>query len=250
MQRNWIRSTLFNISFIFVNLLCCILWLPTLLLPRPLFMKAIVLYHHIIYAVERYVMGLDYEVRGTEHLPKDGAYLVAEKHMSTYETFKLHMMFKDPAIILKRELLWVPLWGIFLKKSDVIAIDRSTPDKARKSIAAGALHIKEQGRPIVIFPQGTRVWPHETPKEKHYKSGIYHVQTTTQLPIIPIATNSGMYWPRSGWLKSSGTVVFKVMPPIEPGLGKSDLMRTLEDQIEKESNALMDEARKAQGDKS
>ena len=242
MKRNIIRSTLFNIAFILVNAICCFLWLPTLLLPRKTYMKAIDVYHYIMLGLEYFILGLRYEIIGQEHIPKDGAYIVAAKHMSTYETFKLHLLFNDPAIILKKELLNIPLWGQFLKKTGVIAIDRSTPEKANESIKAGALNIKDQGRPIIIFPQGTRVWPHDTSKTKRYKSGIYRIQKAIDLPIIPMATNSGSFWPRSGWLKSSGTVTFKCLPAIPTGKTKDRLIKQLENTIETESNALMDQA--------
>lgn len=242
MKRAWIRSSLFNVTFIVVNAICCIVWLPTLLLPRHIYNKTIDVYHYVILAMEYFILGLRYEVIGAEHLPKEGSYIVAAKHMSAYETFKLRMLFNDPAIILKKELLKIPLWGQFLKKSGVIAIDRSTPEKATESIRLGALEMKKKGRPIIIFPQGTRVWPHETSKDKRYKSGIYRIQKATGLTIIPMATNSGCFWPRSGWLKSSGIVTFKFLPPIESGKSKDALMSALEKDIEAESNALIEQA--------
>lgn len=242
MRRAWFRSTVFNITFILVNALCCIIYLPTLLLPRRIYLWFIQLYHYIILALEYLILGLRYEVRGKEHLPSHGSYLVAAKHMSTYETIKLRLLFKDPSIILKKELLSIPLWGQFLKKTDIIAIDRSSPDAATKSIKDGALRMKAQGRPIVIFPQGTRVWPNDTPQEKRYKSGVYRMQAATDLTVVPMATNSGMFWPRSGWLKSSGTVTFKILPPIKPGMEKDDFMKHLEREVEEESLSLMNEA--------
>lgn len=243
MKRAWIRSTLFNVIFILFNAVCCIVYLPTLLLPRPLYLKFIDFYLVMIETLERVFLNLKHEVRGARHLPQDGAYLVAAKHMSTYETFKLHRLFKDPSIILKKELLRIPLWGGFLKKTDVIAIDRSTPDKANSSIRDGALRMQAQGRPVVIFPQGTRVWPHESPQDKRYKAGIHRMQEATGLPVIPMATNSGMFWPRSGWLKSSGTVVFEFLKPIPPGLDKETFMAKLEKQLEENSLSLMNEAK-------
>ncbi|MEM7680071.1 MAG: DUF2125 domain-containing protein, partial [Pseudomonadota bacterium] len=101
---------------------------------------------------------------------------------------------------------------------------------------------KEQGRPIIIFPQGTRVWTHETSKDKRYKPGVWSIQDATKLDIIPMATNSGAFWPRSGWLKSSGVVTFKFLKPIKVGKSKDKLMSALEKDIEAESNALIEEA--------
>ena len=242
-KRAWVRSTLFNIAFIATNAVCCFALLPSLLLPRRAYLVVIQGYHYLLYTLEYFILGLDYQVRGLEHMPRDGAFLVAAKHMSTYETFKLRLLFNDPAIVLKKELLQIPLWGYFLKKSDVIAIDRSTPALAKQSINDGVLRIKEQLRPIIIFPQGTRVWPHESVSDKPYKNGIYRMQEISNLPVIPMATNSGIFWPRSGWLKSSGRVVFEFLPAISPGLPRDQFMDTMSSALEEQSISLMNEAK-------
>jgi 1-acyl-sn-glycerol-3-phosphate acyltransferase len=243
MKRAWIRSSLFNIAFIIVTGVLCVVYIPLLLLPRKWFTGAVRFWIYSITVLEVGILNLTYEVQGKEHLPKDGPFLVAAKHQSPYETFKIRILINDPAIVLKKELLRIPLWGSYLKKSDVIAIDRSTPERALKSLEEGALRIKEQGRPIVIFPQGTRVRPEETPAQKPYKAGIARVQEATNLPIIPLALNSGMFWPRSGWLKSAGKVTFRFLEPIAPGKERRELMRELEEKIEGESSALMNEIR-------
>ena len=243
MKRNYIRSILYNILFFGLTAIACFLCLPALLLPR----KQAMAVPHAFVAVnaflERTVLNLRYEIRGAEHLPQDGSYILAAKHQSAYETMKLHILFKDPAIILKKELLSIPLWGWYLAKSDVIAIDRSSPEAAVKSIQDGARHMKEMGRPIVIFPQGTRVKVDATTKEKPYRVGVARVQEATDLPIIPMAMNAGVFWPRNAFWKSSGTVVFEFLPPVNPGMDRSDLLSHLEEVIETTSNRLMDEAR-------
>ncbi|MCF8495422.1 MAG: 1-acyl-sn-glycerol-3-phosphate acyltransferase [Alphaproteobacteria bacterium] len=243
LKRAPLRSALFDLGFYGLTAIACIALLPALLLPRRAFLGVVNFYHYLVTGLEYGILGLRYEVRGREHLPQNGSYLVAAKHMSPYETLKLRLLFKDPAIILKKELLAIPLWGWFLKKSDVIAIDRAAPD--RDSLNEGALRMKLQGRPIVIFPQGTRVWPHETAQDKPYKSGIARLQATTDLSIIPMATNSGLFWPRSGWLKSPGTVIFEFLKPIPAGGKKEDVMAKLAQEIENKSQALMEEARTA-----
>jgi 1-acyl-sn-glycerol-3-phosphate acyltransferase len=182
-------------------------------------------------------------VRGRENLPTHGAYIIASKHQSEYETLKAHLLFNDPAIILKKELLRIPFFGAYLSKAGVLAIDRSTPERALRSIQTGALIVREQGRPLLIFPQGTRVSPDQSAKDKPYKPGIVRVQDVTQLPIVPMALNSGVFWPKNSWLKSSGTVIFDIMPPIQPGHNRANLMSTLQDLIETRSDALAAEAR-------
>ncbi len=248
LKRAVLRSIVFNILFFICNALLCVVLLPCLLLPRRLYIGVIQGYHYIITALEYVVLGLRYEVRGGEYLPHGSPYIVAAKHQSLYETFKLRMLFQDPAIILKRELLKIPFWGEYLKKTDVIAIDRSNPEHARQSIADGALRVSKRGRPIVIFPQGTRVLPGVSAEQKPYKAGVYYIQHATGLPVIPMATNSGLFWPKKGFLKSSGKVTFQFFPPIDmqalrdEGLDKKDILDHVRNIIEPGSNALMQEA--------
>ncbi|MGB4106895.1 MAG: 1-acyl-sn-glycerol-3-phosphate acyltransferase [Alphaproteobacteria bacterium] len=243
MKRSWLRSALFNIAFLGVTALMCVVYIPFLILPRRVFTGMVRLWIYVVTFFEYTLLGLTYEVRGREHLPKDGAFIVAAKHQSPYETIKLRILLSDPAIILKKELLSIPLWGWYLNKSGVIAIDRGTPERALKSIERGGIEMAQAGRPIVIFVQGTRVKPEETPSDKPYKSGIARIQEATKLPIVPMALNSGLFWPRSGWLKSPGRVVFEFFPPIPPGKHRKELMREMQDKIEAESSKLMNESR-------
>lgn len=245
-----IRSTVFNLFFYIVVGVMCVVMLPTLVLPRRFFMGTVHLFVHTVGFLERTLLGLKYEIRGAEHLPKDGSYILAAKHQSAYETMKLHVLFKDPAVILKKELLLIPLWGLYLKKSGPIAIDRSTPDAAIESIQLGAKQIKAEGRPIVIFPQGTRVSVDATTAQKPYKVGVARIQEATDLPIIPMAMNAGLFWPRNSWFKSPGTVAFEFLPPIEPGLSREELLKKLEHTIEPASISLMNEAKEKQLNKS
>lgn len=243
MKPAYIRSTVFNLCFYVIVGIMCFIMLPTLFLPRRFYMGTVHLFVYTVYFLERTILGLKYEVRGAENLPKGGPYILAAKHQSAYETMKLHVLFKDPAVILKKELLRIPLWGLYLKKSGPIAIDRSTPDSAIESIQEGAKRIKAEGRPIVIFPQGTRVSTDATTDQKPYKVGVARIQEATDLPIIPMAMNAGLFWPRNSWFKSSGTVVFEFLPPIEAGLKRDELLRKLENEIEPASISLMNEAK-------
>ncbi|MGB0719194.1 MAG: 1-acyl-sn-glycerol-3-phosphate acyltransferase [Bdellovibrionales bacterium] len=246
MKRAYIRSILYNIAFYGLTAVACVVCLPALILPRRMAMGVVYAFVHINAFLERWVLGLRYAVRGLEHVPKPGPFIIAAKHQSAYETMKLHILFRDPAVILKKELLHIPLWGWYLRKSDVIAIDRSTPDAAIQSIQSGAQRMKDQGRPIVIFPQGTRVAVGSGATEKPYKVGVARVQEATDLPIIPLAMNSGMFWPRNGFWKSSGTVLFEFLPAIAAGQDRTTVLKTLEHKIEAASESLMDEARQAQ----
>jgi len=238
----FIRSTIFNLLFYGVTLFFCVLLLPLTFLPRRQMMGAVWIFVRSVHLIEKYVMGLDFEVRGRENLPQDKCFIVASKHESPYETFKLHIILNDPAIILKQELLRIPLWGRFLAKSDPIAIDRKKGLKSLKQIVDGAQRMKEQGRPIVIFPQGTRVYIHETPADKPYKPGVAQIHEATGLPIIPLALNTGVFWPRRSWIKHPGKVVFEFLPAVPDDLDSKGIMKDLEFRLEEKSAALAREA--------
>lgn len=243
MKKHILRSTVFNVCFFSITLFFSIAYLPLLLLPRQWYIDAVHFWLHVVKFLEKYVMGITYEIRGQGNLPKNTPYLIAAKHQSAYETFKLHLLFDDPAIILKKELLWIPLWGLHLAKADVIAIDRGTPEKALKSVEDGAQRVAAQGRVIVIFPQGTRVAPGTSAQEKPYKPGIARVQEVTALPIVPMVLNSGSFWPRNSFLKRPGKVVIEFLTPIQTGkMKRKDLMETLEKRMEEKSDALTQEA--------
>lgn len=237
-----IRSTIYNLCFYGLTAIACVLCLPTLVLPRKAFMTVVHAFVFCNHVLEKYILDLNFEVRGRENLPSSGSYIVASKHQSAYETTKLHILFNDPAIILKKELLKIPLWGWYLGKSDVIAIDRSTPKSAIESIQNGARRMQTQGRPVIIFPQGTRVSTNTTAKDRPYKIGVVRLQEATNLPIIPLAMNTGVFWPRNSWIKKPGTVIFEFLPPVNPGLPAADILAKLQKDIEDRSIALMNEA--------
>lgn len=243
MINTWIRATLFNIVFWMWAITICTLIIPLVYCSRKTTLRISHIFNNGVYYIEKFVLGLDYEVRGLEYLPKEGPYLIAAKHQSAYETMKLHRLFGDPSIILKQELLSIPIWGKFLGKLDIIAIDRSNGESAISSIVEGAQRMKEQKRPIVIFPQGTRVATDVSSAKKPYKGGIIKMYKATDLPIIPLALNSGLFWPRNAYLKRPGKVIFEFLPPFEPGLDDKKVMKALEERLEEASIRLMEEAK-------
>ncbi len=242
--RYFFRSTIFNICYYLLIALSCIFLLPTLILPRRFFLGVVHYFVHTTACLERTILGLKYEIRGMENLPNDGSYIVASKHQSAYETTKLHILFKDPAIVLKRELLKIPLWGWYLAKSDQIAINRSTPKKAIESIKTEAKRVAAQNRPMVIFPQGTRVSPQTTTQNRPYKVGIVRMQEATKLPIIPLALNTGTFYPRNAWIKRPGTIIFEFLSPIEyaENTKPDDILQKIEMSVEEASSKLREEA--------
>lgn len=236
------RQILFMISFYAVNLITCIVLLPFLAAPRPFYMRLMKYYFAAIYWSEKNILGLDYQIRGLEHLPDTEEFIVAAKHYSTYETLKLDPLFGDPAIILKKELYDIPLWGWHARKTDMIAIDRSNREEAMSSIIKGAQRMKEAGRTIVIFPQGTRVKTTDTPQKKPYKRGLARIYEATNWPVVPMATNSGVFWPKGSFLQKPGVVIFEFLPPIPPGKKPEEMLTEVERALEERSNALVKEA--------
>lgn len=239
----FIRSLLFNIFFYGFTALICLLLVPVLLFPRNAVLAVTRFYLNTVALLEKYILGLTYEVRGQDYLPDHGSFIVASKHQSAYETLKLHHLFGDPTIVAKRELIKIPIFGIFMRKLDVIAINRGNKEESVTAIIEGAKRMCKNDRPIVIFPQGTRVGVNETIKDKPYKGGIVKMYAHVNLPIIPLALNSGLFWGRNSFIKKPGKVIFEFLAPIEPGLPDKKVIKALEDRLEERSNALMQEAK-------
>lgn len=237
----FLRSTLFNILFYALTAAGCIFALPALLFPRGAALWVLVTYQKILFLVERGVMGIHLEIRGRENIPEQGSYLVAAKHQSPYETMKLHLVFPNPSVVLKKELMEIPLWGWYAARIGMIPIDRSAKSEAMKSLIHGSHLAIAEGRPIVIFPQGTRVEAGQSVKERPYRHGVARIQEATGLPIVPMALNSGLFWPRKGWLRRPGTVVFSILPPIPPGKSVVETMAEVERVIEAETERLVRE---------
>jgi len=243
----FIRASLFNLAFILWHVIACLFFMPTLILPKRRIFFVVRAYLFVLHICQKYILGLDWKVEGLENLPQDGAYIVAAKHQSTCETLMLHPIFGKPAIVLKQELIRIPLWGRFLASVDPIAIDRSQRKAAMQQIIDAARVIAAQNRAIIIFVQGTRVYTHETPAQKPYKGGAARIQMETGLPIVPMALNTGLFWPRKGWMKYPGQVTFSLLPPVpyDPARTLDDIMAGLEETIEGKTHALEAAARAA-----
>ncbi len=241
---NIIRSIAFNILFYAGSLFISTILLWTLLLPENKCLAIITnVYARYVIFIEKYVLNLKLEIRGLENLPKDGKYIIAAKHQSAYETLNMPYMkeFNFPVIILKKELIYIPLWGWYPPKLGFIAINRGSGTTAMRSIIRGSKKSIENGRPVIIYPQGTRAKIGTKPP---YKPGIALIYKELKLPIIPIALNSGVFWGKNAFFKKSGTVIFEILPPIESGLKPKAMLKTLEEQIETTSNKLIKEGLK------
>lgn len=230
----WVRSILFSFVFAFWTLVPTALVVWVVLLPQPVLVRVIQIWQSGVMFLARVIMGIRYKVVGWENVPP-GACIIAAKHQSAYETCMLHVLFGDPAIVLKKELTRIPIWGWYAKYSGLIPIDRKGGVKSLTIMKKACDEAVKAGRKIVIFPQGTRVAPGE---KKPYKVGVVALYQDLELPVVPVALNSGLFWPKKGWLKKSGTVVVEFLPPIPPKLSRSQMMRRLEHDIETASARL------------
>ncbi|MBI1179554.1 MAG: 1-acyl-sn-glycerol-3-phosphate acyltransferase [Alphaproteobacteria bacterium] len=189
-------------------------------------------------ALIRHVLGIRCEVRGRENLP-EGPMIVASKHQSAYETVVFHQLLHDPGIVLKKELLAIPLYGWFSRRMGMIPIDRGGSARAMRVMLRAAEKVLAQGRPILIFPEGTRSTPGQPPR---YHAGVAGLYRHLGVPVVPVALNSGLLWGRRALVKRPGTVVFQYLPPIQPGLDRHAFMAELELRIETATAALLAEA--------
>jgi 1-acyl-sn-glycerol-3-phosphate acyltransferase len=186
----------------------------------------------------RLLVGLRYEVRGHEHIPTNPC-VFACKHQSAWETLVFALIIKRPVFVIKQELQRIPFFGAYVRMAGVIAIDRSKGDKMLDKLVHEALHFTQAGRSVVIFPEGTRTRVGE--KRKYRRRGITTLYAKLAVPIVPVALNSGLFWPRNSFFKKSGTVVIEFLPPIAEGLDDGAFIQTLADSIEGASDRLVSE---------
>jgi 1-acyl-sn-glycerol-3-phosphate acyltransferase len=192
----------------------------------------------------RAVVGIDMEVRGRARLP-DQPVIFAAKHQSIWDTLVFVVLLRHPAMVMKKELLWIPIYGWLSRRLEMIAVDRSAGSEAMRSLIRGARAAVAAGRSPVIFPQGTRVHPNGA--KRPYQSGIAALYRQLERPVVPVAVNSGLFWARGSFHLRPGTIVLDFLTPIEVGLDRRTFMRRLEDRIETASERLVAEARDIYG---
>ncbi|UDL93357.1 1-acyl-sn-glycerol-3-phosphate acyltransferase [Lichenihabitans sp. PAMC28606] len=233
-----LRSLVFNVAFYIALVLIMLVLLPTILFGPDKVKAAARIWGHASLWLLRVICGTKVEFRGLEHIPEGGC-IIAPKHQSVWEVFALITVFKDFTYVLKRELTWLPLFGWYIACGRQIAIDRSKGRAALSQVARKARDIIGENRQLFIFPEGTRKAPGAPPD---YKFGAAYVYNDLKVPCLPVALDSGLFWPRRSFLRRPGTIVVEILPVIEPGLSVSAFLRTLEDRIETATNRLMAEA--------
>jgi 1-acyl-sn-glycerol-3-phosphate acyltransferase len=215
--------------------------LPTIMLPYGYLLGVLRAYARSSLFLLRVICGTDVEWRGREKLPQ-GAFIVACKHQSVWETFALFALLRDPTYVLKRELMWLPLFGWLATKARMIPIDRGARATALARMTALARREIARSRQIVIFPEGTRRPPDAPP---HYLPGVAHLYAETGLSCVPIALNSGLYWPRRSLRRYPGKVLVEVLDPIPPGLPRRDFLSRLQKALEEATARLVAEGRQS-----
>ncbi len=236
-----LRSILFHAAFWLWGAFMNILWLPSLALPWRATVKGQRLWAGGVCWMMPWLAGVRIEIRGRHRVPASPV-LIAAKHQSLWDTLAWHVIADDPAIVMKRELLAIPIYGWYCRKTRMIPVDRDAGPRALKGLVRAALAAKAASRPIIIFPQGTRVAPGVAAP---YLPGVAALYRQLELPCVPVALNSGLFWGRGAFLIRPGTLVLEFLDPIPPGLKRAEFMRELENRIESASTQLADEARAA-----
>jgi 1-acyl-sn-glycerol-3-phosphate acyltransferase len=232
-----LRSVAFNLLFYLNLVLHIVVAIPTFVLPRRAFMAIAKSWGRTSNWLLRVVAGVKVEYRGLEKIPQ-GALLVASKHQSFWEAFTLLTLFDDPAFIVKRELMWIPFFGWLLWKADQVPVDRRAKGGAMAGMIESARKALGAGRQIVIFPEGTRTAPGAPPA---YKGGFSSLYAATNVPCVPVALNSGLFWPRRKFLRYPGTIMLEVLDPIPAGLDRETFAARVQQEIESAMTRLLAE---------
>jgi 1-acyl-sn-glycerol-3-phosphate acyltransferase len=185
------------------------------------------------------LVGIRVVERGRHSIPEKPC-LFASKHQSAWETTTFFSILGPVAAVVKKELLGIPIFGWYLRRAGHIPVDRHGGDKALRDMVRTARRAVESGRSLVIFPEGTRV---PVGAKKDYLPGVYALYNLLKIEVVPIALNSGVFWPRRAFAKRPGTIVLEFLAPIPPGLGREDFMARLRGAIEPATGRLVAEAR-------
>ena len=232
-----VRSFLFNAAF-YLNLgVLLVVALVTLALPRRTVLGMAKLWGRSSVWLLRVICGTKVELRGVDKIPK-GPLIVAAKHQSTWETFALLHLFEDFTFIVKRELMWIPIFGWCMWKGGMVPVDRGAGSQALAAMTRRARAEIRGGRQLIIFPEGTRRPPGAAPR---YKFGVAQLYAEIGVPCVPVALNSGLFWPRRAFLRLPGTIVVEFLDPIPPGLDKDAFFRRLQNDIETATARLIAE---------
>jgi 1-acyl-sn-glycerol-3-phosphate acyltransferase len=231
----FLRSLVFNILFYLVFLFWVVVALPTFVMPRAAVMRVANWWAQSIIVLMRLICNIKVEFRGSDKIPK-GPLIVAAKHQSMWETISLLRFFEAPFFVLKRELKFIPIFGLFLIKANMIAIDRSAGGRALLAMVRRAAREVRAGRQFVIFPEGTRR-PVGAPPQ--YKPGVGQIYVACGVSCLPVALNSGLFWPRRSFMRYPGTLVVEFLDPLPAGLSRDEFLLRMRSVIEEATDRLV-----------
>ena len=231
-----IRSSLFSIFFFSGIILILIVFIPTLFLPQKLVLFGGKLMGYWSQICLKIFLSSKIIIKGGENLIKDKKFFIASSHQSMFETFFLQTIFNSPVFILKKELLFIPIFGWYLKKIGSVSIKRNKIARENLDFFDDINKIIfNTNRPVIIFPQATRVLPHEKPP---FKKGSARIYDELKIYCLPIAINSGNVWPKNGFKKSNKNIIISILDPIKPGLSKEEFIQVLENKIYNELDKI------------
>jgi 1-acyl-sn-glycerol-3-phosphate acyltransferase len=235
-----LRALLFNLAFFsWTSLVCLIRLPPALTIFDAKDVHAVLrLWARGTFALLQTLCGIDYRIRGREFLPPSPC-IIAAKHQSAWDTMIFSLLFDQPCYVLKRELTLIPLFGWGIRRSGMVAVNRSGGPKALKQMVADAQQRLREGRHIVIFPEGTRTAPGQ---RRPYHPGVAAIYRELGVPVVPVALNSGLFWGRRSFMKYPGRILMEFLRPIAPGLERRAFMKSLEQSIEGASQRLLEES--------
>jgi 1-acyl-sn-glycerol-3-phosphate acyltransferase len=238
----FLRSLLFNVLFYAVLVCLVIVALPAFALPPRAVLTVAGWWAKATLFLMRVICNVRVEFRGVENIPK-GPLLIAAKHQSFWETFALMPFFERPIFILKRQLMHIPVFGQLLGKTGMIAIDRGAGVKALLDMTRRARDAVRSGCQLVIFPEGTRRAP-GAPAD--YKTGFAQIYSACAVPCLPVALNSGLFWPRRTFMRYPGTLVVEFLDPLPAGLPKDVFLARVETAIEEATGRIVEAGRREQ----
>jgi 1-acyl-sn-glycerol-3-phosphate acyltransferase len=231
-----IRNFLFSLFFFSGIILISIIFLPALFLPKKIVLFGGKIMGHWASLCLRIFLSTKIIIKGKENIINDKKFFIASSHQSMFETFFLQTIFNSPVFILKKELLMIPIFGWYLKKIGSISIKRNKTTKQNLSFFDDILKlINSSNRPLIIFPQGTRLLPEE---RLPFKKGVSKIYEELKIACQPIAINSGYIWPKKGLKKINSNLTISILKPIETGLDKVVFLKKLENDIYSELDTL------------
>tara|TARA_A100001388_G_scaffold38866_1_gene24514 strand:+ start:260 stop:961 length:702 start_codon:yes stop_codon:yes gene_type:complete len=230
------RNTIFSIFFFFGIILISLIFLPSLLMPQKVVIFGGKLMGYWSSFCLKFFLSTKITIKGLENINQNQKFFIAASHQSMFETFFLQTIFNGPIFILKNELLQIPIFGWYLKKIGSISIRRNKITKENLGFLDDIIkHVNESNRPLIIFPQATRVLPYERPP---FKKGVGKIYEQLKIECLPLAINSGVVWPKTGKKKSDKEIIVSILSPIKLGHDKETFLKILEKNIYDELNKI------------